>query len=76
MSTKKITRGSRFEQVALVVVDGEEGARHREITIIAPATPSSPAAYRITRNDSHPHRVGKVASIRRADLDRKYRRVS
>lgn len=45
----------------------------REIEIIGRPTPSSPVNYRILRNDAHPHRVGKTASIRQSELRRKYR---
>lgn len=44
----------------------------REIEIIGAPTLSSPVNYRILRNDAHPHRVGKTASIRRAALRAKY----
>ncbi|QOC24812.1 hypothetical protein IC744_16250 [Microbacterium hominis] len=44
----------------------------REIEIIGAPTLSSPVNYRIRRNDAHPHRVSKTASIRRADLHAKY----
>lgn len=44
----------------------------REIEVIGAPTLSSPVNYRILRNDAHPHRAGKSASIRRADLRAKY----
>lgn len=47
--------------------------RIRVIEMLSAPSLSSPAAYRILRNDAHPHRVGKTGSVCRVDLERKYR---
>ncbi|SDG23083.1 hypothetical protein [Microbacterium sp. 77mftsu3.1] len=65
--------GQRFEQFARFQ-DGS--SKVRVIEFIGRPTLSSPVNYLIIRNDAHPHRAGKTASIRRADLHRKYRAVS
>jgi hypothetical protein len=62
--------GDKFEQV-LVRRDGKRLTR--VIELISPPRLSSPAGYRILRNDAHPHRVGKFGSLRRSELERKYR---
>lgn len=61
--------GDRLEQVS-VKRDGTR--RIRVIELLSAPSLSSPAAYRILRNDAHPHRVGKTGSIRRVDLESKY----
>lgn len=64
--------GDRLEQISVK----RDGTRlTRVIELLSAPSLSSPAAYRIVRNDAHPHRVGKTASMRRADLERKYRAV-
>lgn len=65
--------GDTWRQVA-VWPDGRK--RQRVIEVIGRPTLSSPVNYRILRNDSHPHRVGKTGSIRQSELRRKYRPVS
>lgn len=68
-----ITRGSVWEQKII----GPAGTiQIRRIEIIAPPTLSSPVGYKILQNDAHPHRKGKTASIRVADLRRKFEWVS
>lgn len=66
--------GQMWEQ--RVVVPGEKKPRVRVIEITGKPTLSTPVNYRIVRNDAHPHRVGKHASIRRGDLRAKYRTVT
>lgn len=48
----------------------------REIEITRRPTLSTPARYVVTRNDAHPHRVGKSGRITRGELARKYREVT
>lgn len=48
----------------------------RIVEVIAAPTLSNPAGIRVLRNDKHPHRKGKTASIRTADLLRKYEAVA
>lgn len=68
-----ISRGSVWEQKII----GPVGKTQiRRIEIIAPPTLSSPVGYRILRNDAHPHRKDKTATIRVADLRRKFEWVS
>lgn len=68
-TVQPIKVGTKWKQTAV----GRDGKRFvREIEVIGQPTPSSPVNYRILRNDAHPHRVGKTASIRRAHLRRKY----
>lgn len=69
-TVKPIKVGSLWNQ-RTVLPDGTRLLR--VIEIIGAPTLSSPANYRIVRNDGHPHREGKTASIRRGDLRRKYR---
>lgn len=64
-----IRRGSRWEQR---YQDRTGKVLIRRIEIIGAPTLSSPAGYRILRNDAHPHRKGKYASITRRELCRKY----
>lgn len=61
--------GEKWEQV-VSLPDGESQVRVVEIT--NPPSLSMPVSYRILRNDAHPHRVGKLASIRQAEFRRKY----
>jgi hypothetical protein len=69
----KITVGSRWAQT----LPGPKGKlQKRIIEVIAAPTLSSPVGYRVIRNDAHPHRKGKTASIRVADLRAKYEAVS
>lgn len=68
-----IRPGSRWEQR---VQNRAGDILVRRIEVIGAATPSSPVGYRILRNDAHPHRVGKTASIRKGDLRRKYLAVA
>lgn len=64
-----IKPGARFQQI----VRTPKGVElTRVIEILSKPTPSMPATYEVIRNDAHPHRVGKRASIRRSDLERKY----
>jgi len=71
--TPQLKAGTRWKQDLF----GKDGKRQtRVIEIIAAPTLSSPVGYRIIRNDAHPHRKGKTASIRVADLLRKYTAVS
>lgn len=65
----KISTGDRFEHT-------DDRGMTRIIEIIAAPTLSSPVGYRVVRNDTHPHRVGRTASIRVADLHRKYEAVA
>lgn len=67
-----ITLGSRWHQTA-VKPSGERLTR--VVTVVGVPTPSSPVQVLIERNDAHPHRKGKKVSIRKADLQRKYREV-
>lgn len=70
--TERIKVGDKFQQTAV----DRDGKRYRRVIEITGApTLSSPVNYRIERNDAHPHRVGKHDSIRRADLERKYRAI-
>ena len=72
-TVQPIKVGTKFRQTAV----GRDGERFvRVIEVIGQPTLSSPVNYRIVRNDAHPHRVGKTASIRRADLRRKYGAVA
>lgn len=67
--------GQKFRQVTEIPNPKRPGKflkRTRVIEIIGAPTPSMPVNYRILRNDFHPHRKGKTASIRVADLRRKY----
>lgn len=76
--TVGIKVGDRFKQTVRIV-DQETGKERKLIRIIEVTgrpTLSSPVNYEIVRNDAHPHRVGKFASIRRSQLERKYRAVS
>lgn len=61
--------GEKWEQV-VTLPDGSSQVRVVEIT--NPPTLSMPVSYRIIRNDAHPHRVGKHASIRQSEFRRKY----
>lgn len=65
--------GSTWEQKTMSP-DGK--VLTRRVEVIGAPTLSSPVNYRILRNDAHPHRVGKAASIRKSDLRRKYVPVS
>jgi len=68
-----IKTGTRWEQTTI----GPKGKKlKRIIEITAEPTLSNPVGYRIIRNDAHPHRKGKFASIRVADLRTKYEAVS
>lgn len=68
-----ITVGSRWEQTLV----GPKGKlQTRVIEIISAPTLSSKVGYRVVQNDAHPHRTGKTASIRVADLRAKYEAVS
>lgn len=69
-----IRLGDTWAQVT--VPAGEKKPLIRVIEITGLPTPSSPVNYRIVRNEAHPHRVGKHASIRRSELRRKYRAVA
>lgn len=74
LSVTPITIGSRWRQELGSGPRG--GKRVREIEVISAPTLSNPVGYRILRNDTHPHRKGKIASIRVADLRTKYEAVS
>jgi hypothetical protein len=69
-----ITVGSRWQQPLRPGPRGKK--RLRIIEVISAPTLSNPVGYRILRNDAHPHRKGKIASIRVADLRAKYEAVS
>lgn len=74
----QIKVGQKFEQINEVPDSKHPGKFlkiKRVIEILGVATLSSPVNYRILRNDAHPHREGKAASIRVADLRRKYEAV-
>lgn len=73
-TVKPIKVGTKWQQVVRDVVDDKKLIR--VIEVIGAPTLSSPVNYRILRNDQHPHRVGKTASIRKAELRRKYRAVA
>ncbi|WDH77874.1 hypothetical protein PTQ19_10110 [Microbacterium esteraromaticum] len=73
ITERKPTVGSRWKQ-SFVTPKGK--LQKRVIEIIAAPTLSSPIGYRIVKNDAHPHRKGKTASIRVADLHAKYEAVS
>lgn len=71
----RIKVGDRWAQVTSIYRDEEDGSlkqRIRVIEITGRPTLSSPVNYRIVRNDEHPHREGKHASIRAADLFEHY----
>jgi len=72
-TTPKLTVGTQWRQERF----GRDGIPQvRVIEIIGRPTLSSTVGYRVIRNDAHPHRINKTASIRVADLLRKYRAVS
>jgi hypothetical protein len=74
LSVTPITVGSRWRQP---LTPGPRGRKRiREIEVISAPTLSNPVGYRIIRNDIHPHRRGKIASIRVADLRLKYEAVT
>lgn len=70
VTVKPVRIRSSWEQRILNRKTGE--TLIRIIEIIGKPTLSSPVNYRIIRNDAHPHRAGKTASIRRSELHRKY----
>ncbi len=65
--------GSRWKQVTF---DRAGKKLTRIVEVIAAPTLSNAAGIRIIRNDKHTHRKGKTASIRTADLLRKYEAVA
>ncbi|MGN8024731.1 hypothetical protein [Microbacterium sp. 22242] len=71
-NTPKLVVGTQWKQERFGA-DGQPEVRI--IEIIGRPTLSSPVAYKVIRNDAHPHRKGKTASIRVADLLRKYEAV-
>lgn len=75
MSARIVTTPKAGDTLQQIVVKPDGSRQTRVIELLSAPSLSSPAAYRIVRNDAHPHRVGKTASIRRADLERKYRAV-
>lgn len=74
LSVTPIAVGSRWRQALPAGPRG--GKRIREIEVISAPTLSNPVGYRILRNDTHPHRKGKIASIRVEDLRAKYEAVA
>lgn len=73
MTVGTFTSAKAGDKVTQISVKRDGTRLIRVIQLLSPLALSSPVAYRILRNDAHPHRVGKTASIRRADLARKYR---
>jgi len=71
--TATIERIAVGDQFAQVFAQRDGVKRMRVIEVIGAPTPSTPVNYRVIRNDAHPHRVGKTASIRKSELERKYR---
>lgn len=73
MSVGTFTTAKAGDKLRQIAVKRDGTRLTRVIELLSAPSLSSPAAYRILRNDAHPHRVGKTASIRRADVERKYR---
>lgn len=69
-----ITAGSRWQQDLRPGPRGKK--RIRIIEVIAAPTLSNPVGFRVIRNDVHPHRKGKIGSMRASALRANFQAVS